>query len=267
MSQSLFLSMAAIASLIPAGLVGARRHAGRDGLFWALLIVAVAGPLALVAVRTGGVWRADFSTTLWTTVAASMAVFGLVAAFDRQAWRLTPLMAGYLIVVAVLAAVWQHAPQKPGTSGQATAWVAVHIAVSVATYALVTIAAVAALAAFLQERALKAKRPTALTRALPAVADCEASLVRLLVLSEIVLGIGLATGMGALYLEIGNVLTFDHKTVLTMAAFAVIGGLLFAHFRSGMRGRKAARVVLLGYLLLTLGYPGVKFVTDVLLAR
>jgi ABC-type uncharacterized transport system permease subunit len=42
--------------------------------------------------------------------------------------------------------------------------------------------------------------------------------------------------------------------------------LLVAHYRSGMRGRRAARVVLLAYLLLTLGYPGVKFVTDVLMA-
>jgi len=33
-----------------------------------------------------------------------------------------------------------------------------------------------------------------------------------------------------------------------------------------MRGRKAARIVLLAYLLLTLGYLGVKVVTDVLLA-
>ena len=41
-------------------------------------------------------------------------------------------------------------------------------------FAKTTIAAVAALAAFLRERALKAKRPTGLTRALPAVADCEA---------------------------------------------------------------------------------------------
>ena len=29
--------------------------------------------------------------------------------------------------------------------------------------------------------------------------------------------------------------------------------------------RRAARVVLIGYLLLTLAYPGVKFVTDVLI--
>ena len=33
-----------------------------------------------------------------------------------------------------------------------------------------------------------------------------------------------------------------------------------------MGGRRAARYVLVAYLLLTLGYPGVKFVTDVLLA-
>jgi ABC-type uncharacterized transport system permease subunit len=38
------------------------------------------------------------------------------------------------------------------------------------------------------------------------------------------------------------------------------------HYRSGLRGRRAARVVLVAYLLLTLAYPGVKFVTDVLLS-
>ena len=56
------------------------------------------------------------------------------------------------------------------------------------------------------------------------------------------------------------------KTVLTVTTFAVIGGLLWAHFKTGLRGRKAARIVLLAYLLLTLGYPGVKFVTDIIMA-
>ena len=64
----------------------------------------------------------------------------------------------------------------------------------------------------------------------------------------------------------GAVLVFDHKTILTIATFVVIGALLIAHFRSGIRGRRAARIVLVAYLLLTLGYPGVKFVTEVLLA-
>jgi len=59
---------------------------------------------------------------------------------------------------------------------------------------------------------------------------------------------------------------FDHKTVLSLAAFAVIGALLFAHKRVGLRGRRAARIALCAWLLLTLAYPGVKFVTSVLMA-
>jgi ABC-type uncharacterized transport system permease subunit len=41
---------------------------------------------------------------------------------------------------------------------------------------------------------------------------------------------------------------------------------LAAHFWIGIRGRRAARIVLLAYLLITLAYPGVKFVTDVVLS-
>ncbi len=57
----------------------------------------------------------------------------------------------------------------------------------------------------------------------------------------------------------------DHKTVFTVGAFVMIGGLLITQARYGMRGRRAARIVLLAYLLLTLAYPGVKFVSDVLI--
>ena len=57
----------------------------------------------------------------------------------------------------------------------------------------------------------------------------------------------------------------NHKTVLTLASFVVIGALVIAQRWLGVRGRRAARMALLGYLLLTLGYPGVKFVTEVLL--
>ena len=99
------------------------------------------------------------------------------------------------------------------------------------------------------------------------MADCEHLVVRLLVIAEGILAAGLATGMASLYLEKGALLAFDHKTVLTIASFLVLAGLLIGHFRAGVRGRQAARYVLVGYLLLTLGYPGVKFVTEVLLGR
>lgn len=268
MTESLFHGLAAIVALLPLGAVGFRREGGRDALYLAALAAAVIVPVGIAAQRLSGAWRTDLSTALWVTVAAGMVVFALAALATRPAGKLAPLLAPYMAVLMVLAALWQHAPARAlAPEASASLWVASHIAAAVATYALVTIAAVAALAAFLLERALKAHRPTALTRALPSIADCERLVVRLLVVAECVLGAGLATGMATLYRETGTLLAFDHKTVLTIAAFLVLAALLIGHFRAGVRGRQAARYVLVGYLLLTLGYPGVKFVTEVLLGR
>jgi len=58
---------------------------------------------------------------------------------------------------------------------------------------------------------------------------------------------------------------FDHKTLFSLLTFGIVAGLLVMRTRTGVRGRQSARYVLLAYLLLTLGFPGVKFVTDVLI--
>jgi len=63
----------------------------------------------------------------------------------------------------------------------------------------------------------------------------------------------------------GRILLLDHTTLFSVLAFAVIGVLLGLHYGSGLRGRRAARWVLVAYLLLTLAFLGVKFVTDVLI--
>lgn len=263
----LLLDVLPLLSLVPAFLQALRREPRHDLLFWAAVAVAVAGPAARVAVHLAGPWQTGFSATLWASVAVSTILYAGVAAMTAQAWRLAPLFAAYMFLLGLVAVVWQTVPGRPLLADpRVGGWIAAHITVSIVTYGIVTIAAVAALAAFIQERALKRRRPTALTRILPSVADCDFLVVRLLLVGETVLGIGLVTGMVVAFRETGQVLPFDHKTVLTLAAFVVIAGLLVAHYRSGVRGRRAARVVLLAYLLLTLGYPGVKFVTDVLMA-
>lgn len=267
--ENVLFSLSALAALVPVSVASVKRSAaGPDRLFWLLLGVAVLGPAAWAAAQMAGAWRTGLSTTLWVTIAASMALFAVTSASTRHAWRLTPLIGPYMLVLAVLAVLWQQFPaHRPlGAEGPvALGWVGIHIAVSVATYGLVTIAALAALAAFLQERALKAKQPTALTRLLPSVVDAERLLVRLLLVGEGVLALGLATGMATQYGETHRFLVLDHKTILTIASFVVIGILLIAHFRTGMRGRLVARIVLVAYLLITLGYPGVKLVTDVII--
>ena len=267
MASSFVLGLAALIALVPASLLPYRRTAARpDLLYWSLLGAAVAGPVAYSLVELAGAWKTGVAIALWVSIAASLLIFLPLAAVVREAWRLTPLLLPYLCMLAVIALVWSQQGDPGPPAARPDAWLVVHIAVSVATYALVTIAAVAGVAVTLQERALKAKRPGAFTERLPAIADAETLQLRLLGAAELVLGAGVATGMALQYLTSGAVLAFDHKTILSLLAFAVIGCLLVVHERTGLRGRRATRLVLLAYLLLTLAYPGVKFVTDVLIA-
>jgi ABC-type uncharacterized transport system permease subunit len=94
--------------------------------------------------------------------------------------------------------------------------------------------------------------------------DCENLELRVLGAAELVLGLGILSGMATLYFVTSQIIAFDHKTLFSLLAFGIIAALLVIRTRTGVRGRQAARFVLLAYLLLTLGYPGVKFVTDVL---
>jgi len=256
----------ALLALIPMAALRLRAVERRDLLFWLCLGIAIAGPGVSAALQLGGAWRTGFAMSLWVSVAVTMALFLALAALTRHAWRLTPLLAPLLLLLGLIATVWQNAPDRPVGSAVPAGWLDAHIVFALVTYALLTIAAVAGAAVFLQERALKSKHPNALTRRLPAVADAETLELGLLVAAETVLALGLASGMAAEHFLHGGLLPLDHKTVLSIAAFLVIGGLLVARRRNGIRGRRAARLVLLAYLLLTLAYPGVKFVTDVLMA-
>lgn len=263
--NSAVLNFAAFLALLPAAVVSFRRQRRPDALFYAVLALAVVGPVAWVAAQMGGPWHTGFAMALWLTIAATMALFLVLALTTRHAWQLAPLLLPYLVVLAVAALVWQSEPERPMPGAVPAGWLDAHIVFAVTTYGLLTLGAVAGLAVFLQERALKAKRPTALTRLLPAVAESETLEVRLLGLAEAVLALGLLSGMAAAHFLGGSLLPFDHKTLLSLAAFVVIGGLLLARRRHGLRGRRAARLALLGYLLLTLAFLGVKFVTDVLI--
>jgi len=271
MPASIILSIAALAALLPAALLPLRRQQdareqGRDIMFWALLAVAVAGPTVVVHGMFAAGWRTGLSSALWLNIVVSLLVFALVAGVTRAGWRLAPLLLPYLILFGALATIWQNQPERPLAASNLSAWTELHIVLALVTYGLLTIGAVAGFSVFLQERALKAKRPTALTRLLPSVSDGEALQAGLLGVGAIVLALGLASGAGAQYFIDGSLVHLDHKIVLSLLTFVVLIALLAAHFWIGIRGRRAARIVLLAYLLITLAYPGVKFVTDVVLS-
>jgi ABC-type uncharacterized transport system permease subunit len=264
MHGSLLLNLSALGSLVPVSVLSLRRAGTRDGLFWMLLAVAIAGPAVAAIDQMAQGWLSGLSATLWLSIVASMAMFLAVSAVTRDGWRLAPLLLPYLFLLGIGAAAAEYAAHPAG-SLLLGSWTEVHILVSVATYGLLTLAAIAGLAVFLQERALKRRRPSGLTALLPSVADAETLQIQLLGASGVVLGLGLLTGAATQYVENGDFLEFNHKTIFALSAFVVIALLLAVHHRTGVRGRQAARFVLLAYLLVTLAYPGVKFVRDVIL--
>jgi ABC-type uncharacterized transport system permease subunit len=265
--SSLALNIFALVALIPAVLTALRPGARKDSTVLGSILLAVAGPALWAFVLMSEMWQTSLSAALWVSIAVSAAAFAALTSLTAQSWRLAPILMPFLAMLGLLASLvrWVEAP-RPLSGSAPAAWLDIHIIVSVLTYALLTLAAVASLAAFLQERSLRRKSPNRLTRMLPSVIDGEMLAGRLLLAGEFVLGLGLATGMATQYSETGTLLMLQHKTLLSLLAFGLIGLLLIGHRVCGVRGRMAARVVLVSYLLLTLAYPGVKFVTQVLLS-
>ena len=261
------INLAALAALVPSTLLAWRRPGSADWNFWAVLVVGFAGAALVLAVQLPAGWSAGLGQALWATIAATLLVFAAVVLMAKPASRLALLLMPYLLLLALAATIVGARQISSEAAGPAAAWLDVHILVSVLTYALVTLAAVAGLAVLLQESALKRRRPTRLTPLLPSVADCERLELRLMGVAELVLGLGLLTGMATEYMERGKLVAIDHKTIFAFAAFLAIALLLWLRRSSGLRGRRAARLALAAYLLLTLAYIGVKVVQQVIIGR
>lgn len=271
MDLPLPLAIAALLALVPLGAAAWRGLDARGLVFWPALLVALAGTAALLGIVARRGLPTGFADALWLSVAACLAVYAVVAALSREGRRLAIFLVPFLLASGLIGTVWLdgEAPdaRRVLRPEVASIWVAIHVGASLATYALVTLAAGAGLAILVQERAIKRKEKGALSGRLPSVAACESLELWLLIAAAVVLGAGIATGMAWSYLGGGSLLPVDHKSVLAVLAFGVILAVLALHRLTGLRGRSAARWVLGASLAMILAYPGVKFVTEVLLGR
>ncbi len=263
--DTVFLHITAILTLIPPSLLYFRRDPKKDSVFWSVIIVALCCVLLWVYLKQSAGWHTGLSAALWLTILACLIIYICIAIITDEAWRLNTVLFPYLLLLGLLAFVWNKVPEQSVLGNVHIAWIGTHILVSLGTYGLLTLAALAAFAAMLRGRALKTKIKTKFVRQLPSLAASEKLLVNLLIACVIVLSIGIITGIASLYVSTGNLLALDHKTILALTVFVIIIFIIYIHFNSGIRGRLAMRVVLLAYLLLSLAYPGVKYVKYVLL--
>jgi ABC-type uncharacterized transport system permease subunit len=257
--------LAALA-LVPMALLawvgkGEQQHAW----LWPALALATAATGAWTVAQQAAQWRTGISVALWLSIAISLGLFVIVSAVTRPALRLTPVLAAYLLILAVLALAWRNEPMRPLSGLAPPPWLVVHIALAVLAYSLLTLAAVASAAVAIRERALKAKSSAAFVRRLPAVAEGEALQLRLLIGAAVMLAAAVLTGTVITWIEHRVPFRLDHKTVLSVGGLVLTLGLIVMRRRRAISVRRVAHYILIAYLLVTLAYPGVKFVTDVLI--
>ena len=267
MQTTLISQLAALVAMLPLTAAAVAARLGRNLLLWLLLAAALAGPAALVGSQISTGWQPGLSANLWASIAATLLAFGALCLIRPGAYRLGALLLPYLALSAVLAIAFSSAPNAEGAPvALSDAWFSAHVVLAVASYATLTLAAIAGTAVLLQERALKRRAQLGWTgQTLPPLAEAEGMQIRLLTWSAGLMAAALATGAANEVIETGQLLAFTHKILLAFLAFACVVALLLLHHRTGLRGRHAARWLLAGYLLLLLAYPGVKFVKDVLI--
>jgi ABC-type uncharacterized transport system permease subunit len=140
-----------------------------------------------------------------------------------------------------------------------------HIILSVAAYALITIAAAMAVALALLDRRLRDRKSLGWLSILPSVEALESGTFQALSAGFAILTLSLFSGFIFVENLFGQQLS--RKTVLSCLAWVVFAILLFGRWRFGWRGRTATRWMLSGFALLGLAYFGSKLVLEMILGR
>jgi ABC-type uncharacterized transport system permease subunit len=182
--------------------------------------------------------------------------------------RSLPGSAAIVLSVAAVAALLPalfHDPHRTSFAGET--WATLHIAVALAAYAILLVAALAALLMTGLEKRLHRGLPAAAGDGTPPLLTLERYLFRLIATGFVLLSLTLASG--ALFSEqvFGRPFKLTHKSLFSVLAWLTFGALLFGRWRFGWRGRRARIWILAGAGLLVLAYLGSKFVLEVLLQR
>lgn len=155
-----------------------------------------------------------------------------------------------------------------------------HVIVALASYSLLTIAALHALLMAALDRWLHhteigeassgdrwSRIETAVLGQLPPLLTMERLLFRLVAVGFTLLTLTVLTGIVFSEALFGRPMTFDHKTVFTLISWIIFAALLFGRRLYGWRGRVALRWTLSGFVAMFLAYAGSRFVLEVVLHR
>jgi ABC-type uncharacterized transport system permease subunit len=109
--------------------------------------------------------------------------------------------------------------------------------------------------------------PSRLLDQLPPLMTMERVLFSIIGIGFCLLTVAVFSGVFFSQALFGRALIFDHKTVFALLSWSMFGGLLYAHWKVGLRGTEALRWVLGSFGVLLLAYVGSRFVFEVVLNK
>lgn len=188
----------------------------------------------------------------------------LIAAAGAIVERFRGLAAILLVTAGLLAGfnVGAVSVAEPSTLGLP---LKIHALTSLVAYSLITVGAVLASAALIQDHRLRAARPGGWIALLPPLVAMERLIFALAVCGFVGLLLSIATGL--VFVENLFAQHLVHKTILTIIALVLFGALIGARVLAGWRGRAALFLYLGGFGVLVLAYFGSKIVLELVLGR
>src|SRR3954470_16700188 len=200
--------------------------------------------LVVQATRADGfpwsTWAGSLNLFVWLVVTAYL-IWGCQARFRLLGLAVLPLAAGLPPVA--------QAGGGPGAGERAqysSAFLVLHVGLVLAAFAGFTLAAALSALYLWQERRLKRREASILRVRAPALARLDELAARTTAIALPALTLGIVVGIVRLRDRGGG---FDAVMAVTLVTWAVYGGYLALRLLGGLRGRRAAYLLLAGFVL------------------
>ncbi len=185
-----------------------------------------------------------FSLICWIISLALLAIT-LIKTLENLTLFVLPVTA-----LSILLAVWFPGHEFFQTGSDPS--MLIHILISILTFGILGLAALQATLLYYQNRILRNNVATGIVRILPPLQTMERLLFQIIWFGFLLLSASL---LSSTLLSYTNLFTHHpEKVILSLLAWCLFAGLLYGHYRSGLRGLTAIRWTLIGVSLLLGGY-------------
>jgi ABC-type uncharacterized transport system permease subunit len=190
-----------------------------------------------------------------------LSITAVIGAAEKTLRGLTGGLLTLAALVALLTGVQGPVESVPTMSWQIQS----HILISLFAYGLLTVGAIVALYALIQEKRLHSARLSSVNQLFAPMETTEKLLFGITSTGFLVLLVAVSSG----FAFVDNLFAqhLVHKTALSLLALTLFGLLLAGRRFAGWRGKRAIYLYLWGFLILCLAYFGSRFVLEELLGR